>query len=68
MMIFSSFKKGLDQKKKNKKKNQNKNKKNRELVISNFPLFGQFADLWFHLNWIPLTLCDGFVCYNLLAL
>ena len=33
MMIFSSFKKGLDQKK-NKNKNQNKNKKNRELVIS----------------------------------
>ena len=64
MMIFSSFKKGLDQKKKNK----NKNKKNRELVISNFPLFGQFADLWFRLNLIPLTLCDGFVCYNLLAL
>ena len=27
MMIFSSFKKGLDQKKKNKNKNQNKNKK-----------------------------------------
>ena len=26
-MIFSSFKKGLDQKKKNKNKNQNKNKK-----------------------------------------
>ena len=45
MMIFSSFKKGLDQKKKNKNKNQNKNKKNRELVISNFPLFGQFAEL-----------------------
>ena len=42
MMIFSSFKKGLDQKK---KKNRNKNKKSRELVISNFPLFGQFADL-----------------------
>ena len=67
MMIFSSFKKGLDQKTKNKNKNQNKNKKNRELVISNFPLFGQFAELWFRLNWIPLTLCDGFV-YNLLAL
>ena len=26
-MIFSSFKKGLDQKKQNKNKNQNKNKK-----------------------------------------
>ena len=41
MMIFSSFKKGLDQKKKNK----NKNKKNRELVISNFPLFFEFNSL-----------------------
>lgn len=47
MMIFSSFKKGLDKKK---DKNKNQNKKNRELVISNFPLFGQFADLWFRLN------------------
>ena len=61
-MIFSSFKKGLDQKKKNKNK-----KKNREFVVSNFLLFGHFADLWFRLNWIPLVLCDGFVCYNLLA-
>ena len=40
MMIFSSFKKGLDQKKKNKNK-----KKNREFVVSNFLLFGHFADL-----------------------
>ena len=68
MMIFSSFKKGLDQKKKKQKQKPKQKQKNRELVISNFPLFGQFADLWFRLNWIPLTLCDGFVCYNLLAL
>lgn len=37
-MIFSSFKKGLDQKKKI------KIKKNWEFVVSNFLFFGQFVD------------------------
>ena len=37
MMIFSSFKKGLDQKKKNKNKNQNKKQKKSGARNKQFP-------------------------------